>query len=75
MDMKTWTHETWTWRHRIKIMGNYEVLRKNKREKKNQSPGVFFLNDITNCSRANGSLPFVCLLTKKQTEVISLQED
>ncbi len=36
---------------------------------------AIFLNPFTVCSSSNGSLSFVCLLMKKQKEVIRLQTD
>ncbi len=40
-----------------------------------QKPRQFFLIRLLFSNSANGSLSFVRLLTKKQTEVISLQTD
>jgi hypothetical protein len=63
-DTEPWSHgdmETWTWRR-----GNIKWKRK---------PRLFSLIRLPFAHRANGSLPFVRLLMRKQTEVIRLQTE
>ncbi len=81
METWTWRHghgdmdmETWTWRYGIKISENSEVLRKKLKGKWKSEAQAIFLNTLT-AHRANGSLPFVRLLRKKQTDAICLQTD
>jgi hypothetical protein len=69
--METWRHgdmdmETWTLRH-----GQGDVGTSNGKQK----PRRFSVIRLLFAHRANGSLPFIHLLTKKQTEVIHLQTD
>jgi hypothetical protein len=59
-----------TWRHRQGDM--CEEIWRHQTETEAQA---IFLNPFTACSMYNGSLKFVRLLTKKQTEVIRLQSD
>jgi hypothetical protein len=69
-DMETWRNgegrhgdiETWTWKQ-----GDIK--------RKKQKPVHFSFICLPFSPRANGSLSFVCLLTKKQTEFIRLQMD
>jgi hypothetical protein len=61
-EMEMWRRrdlEIWTWKHQ-----NGKPM-----------PRQFFLILLPFAHRENGSLSFVCLLTKKQTEVILLQTD
>ncbi len=67
-NMEKWSHrdmdmETWTW------------ILKNQTEYGKRKPRLFSLIHLPFAHRANGSLSFVCLLTKNQTEVIPLQTD
>jgi hypothetical protein len=71
--METWRHRDMetlrhgdidTWRHRDMDMETTDGKRKPRR---------FSLIGLLFAHRANGGLSFVCLLTKKQTEVIHVQ--
>jgi hypothetical protein len=70
-DMATWTQrnffgmETW--------IKNIQVLQKKSNGKLITEVQVIFLNSLAHL--ANGSLPFVRLLMKKQMEVIRLKTD
>ncbi len=67
INMETWKHdEMETWRH-----GHGYMETSNGKGK----PRKFSLILLPFSHRANGSLSFVSLLTKKQTEVIRLQTD
>jgi hypothetical protein len=81
-DMEIWTHghmDAWTWRH-----GDMEIWRygdmdtwthgHGDMETSNgkRKPSRFSLICLPFAHRANGSLLFVSLLAKKQTEVICL---
>ncbi len=79
-DMERWRHghrdtdmESWTWRHEIKILGTSGILRQKIKWKTETRAN--FLMRIPFAHRTNGSLSFVHVLTKKQTEVIRLQTD
>jgi hypothetical protein len=82
MDMETRTlrhghgdmdMETWTWRHGQGDMDR-ETWRQGDIKRRTEAQAIF-PNPFTICHRANRSLLFVPLLTKKQTEVIRLQPD
>ncbi len=75
-DSEIWKHEEMeTWRHE---KGNMETWEHGdmdiKQETENGSPAIF-LNPLPFAHRTNRSLSFVCLLTKKQREIIRLQAD
>jgi hypothetical protein len=75
IDMKTWNMEKWrreTWRHRDIETWTW---RQGDIKRKKQKLVQFSLICLQFAPRANGSLSFVCLLTKKQTEFIRLQMD
>ncbi len=82
-DMETWTwrHEhgdmgmkTWMWRHGIKILGDSTFFYLNLLGNRNRKPSrQFFLIRLPFAHHANGNLPFVLWLAKKQTESIRSQ--
>ncbi len=65
--------ETRTRTHGIKTLEKFDVIQKKSNGKR--KPRQFSLIRLPFAHRANGSSSFVCLLTKKQTEVIHLQTD
>ncbi len=88
-DIETWHEnmdtETWRYGHgdmdmvhtvELKYRGILTFLTtKNQTENGKREPRQFSLIRLPFAHRANGSLSFVCLLTKKQMEVIHLQTD
>jgi hypothetical protein len=73
VDMKTWrSGDMETWRHGDRNMEFWCIIQKGK-WKKEVGPRRFFLTRLLFVHHAIGSLIFVRLLMKKQTEVIHLQ--
>jgi hypothetical protein len=73
-NMRKWRHgEMETWRN-----GDMEKWRHGNGDMETQTdsgPQAIFLIHLPFAHCANRSLPFVCLLTKKQMEIILLQTD
>jgi hypothetical protein len=74
--------ETWTWRHGHGDMDmvqtvelKYRGILTFQQQKMENGTQAIFLIHLTFAHRANGSLSFVRLLTKKQMEVIHLQTE
>ncbi len=70
MDMNM---DTWRYEHGGMDMKAWSL--KKQRENRRCKPKQFSLIRLAFAHHANGSLLFVCLLTKKQTEVIRLKTD
>jgi hypothetical protein len=70
METWTWRHghgdmdmETWTWRH------GHEDTDIETWQTENRNPGQFSLTHLLLAHRANGSLSFVCLMTRNKRKL------